>query len=96
MSKQLKKDPRKVIMEILKMHPEGLTIQKIAKLSGMSRLTATKYIHELLGAGVIYQRKVGVAKLCYLKERYVQEVKQEEILEKLRKKLLAKKKVEQK
>ena len=82
-----KKDPRKVILEVLKMHPEGLTIQKISKLSGMSRLTATKYIHELLGAGVVYQRKVGVAKLCYLKERFLQEVKQEEILEKLKKRL---------
>jgi len=84
---QQKKDPRKVILEILKMHPEGLTIQKISKLSGMSRLTATKYIHEMLGAGIIYQRKVGVAKLCYLKERFLQEVKQEEILEKLKKRL---------
>ncbi len=90
-----KKDPRKVIMEILKQHPEGLTIQKIAKLSGMSRLTATKYIHELMGAGIVYQRKVGVAKLCYLKERYLQEVKQEEILEKLKKRLVEVKKKKQ-
>jgi len=85
------KDPRKKIIEVLKKHPEGLTFQKIAKLTGMSRITATKYIHELLGAGVIYQRKVGVAKLCYLRDRYIQEVKQQEILEKLRKRLAVKK-----
>lgn len=53
----------------------------------MSRLTATKYVHELIGAGIIYQRKVGVAKLCYLKERFVRSIKQEEILEKIRKRL---------
>jgi len=81
------KDPRKVIVDILRAHPEGLTIQKIAKLSGMSRLTATKYIHELLGAGIIYQRKVGVAKLHYLKDRYMQIVKEEELLQKIKEKL---------
>ncbi len=53
----------------------------------MSRLTATKYVHELMGAGMIYQRKVGIAKLCYLKERFARVVKQEEVIEKLKKKL---------
>lgn len=81
-----KKDPKKVILNVLREHPEGLTLQKIAILSKMSRLTATKYIHELMGAGVIYQRKVGIAKLCYLKERFVRTVKQEEVLKKLEKK----------
>ena len=87
-----KKDPRKAIIDVLKMHPEGLTLQKISKLTGMSRLTATKYVHELLGAGVVYQRQVGVAKLCYLKEAFLQEVKQREILEKLKKRLTVVKK----
>ena len=82
-----KKDPKKVILNVLSEHPEGLTLQKIANLTGMSRLTATKYIHELMGAGIIYQRKVGIAKLCYLKERFLRKVRQEEVLEKLKKKL---------
>ncbi|MCX8179718.1 MAG: helix-turn-helix domain-containing protein [Candidatus Aenigmarchaeota archaeon] len=79
------KDPKHEIIEILKKHPEGLTLQKIAQLANMNRLTVTKYVHELIGAGVVYQRKVGAAKLCYLKERYIKLVKEEEILEKLKK-----------
>ena len=82
-----KKDPKKTIIETLKKHPEGLTLQKISELTDMSRLTATKYVHELMGGGIIYQRKVGIAKLCYLKERFARVVKEEELLEKLKEKL---------
>ncbi|MCX8178742.1 MAG: helix-turn-helix domain-containing protein [Candidatus Aenigmarchaeota archaeon] len=78
-------DPKHHIIEVLKKHPEGLTLQKIAQLTNMSRLTATKYVHELIGGGIVYQRKVGVAKLCYLKDRYIKLVKEEEILEQLKK-----------
>lgn len=79
--------PKKTIVDILKKHPEGLTLQKVAKLSDMSRLTATKYIHELMGEGIISQREVGMAKLCYIKDRFAQLVKQEEVIEKMKKKL---------
>ncbi|MFH8080883.1 MAG: helix-turn-helix domain-containing protein [Candidatus Aenigmatarchaeota archaeon] len=79
------KDPKQAIIEVLKKHPEGLTLQKIAQLTNMNRLTVTKYVHELIGAGMIYQRKVGVAKLCYLKEKYIKLVREEEVLEKLKK-----------
>jgi len=79
-------NPKKLIIETLKKHPEGLTLQKIANLTDMSRLTATKYVHELIGEGKIYQRSVGMAKLCYLKERFVQLVKEEEVIKKLEKK----------
>ena len=82
-----KKDPKKVILNVLREHPEGLTLQKVAGLSKMSRLTATKYVHELMGAGIIHQRKVGIAKLCYLKERFVRTMKQDEVIKKLEKKL---------
>jgi len=81
-----KKNPKKHIIETLKKHPEGLTLQKISNLTNMSRLTATKYVHELIGEGKVYQRSVGMAKLCYLKERFVQLVKQEELIEKLKEK----------
>ena len=82
-----KAQPKNVIVEVLKKHPEGLTLQKIAKLTNMSRLTATKYIHELIGEGRIYQREVGMAKLCYLKDRFAHLVKEEEVIEKMKKKL---------
>jgi len=60
---------RKRIIEILKKHPEGLTILEITSKVGASRATVTKYIYELRGAGLIRQRKVGVAKLCILEKR---------------------------
>jgi predicted transcriptional regulator len=83
----LKKDSKSIIIGILKKHPEGLTIQKVAKLSGMSRITVTKYIHELIGEGRIHERKVGMARLLFLKERFLEIVKEEEVIKKLRKKL---------
>jgi len=60
-------DPRKTIIEVLKKHPEGLTILEIGKIAVMHRLTASKYIYGLISEGVVLQRKVGPAKLCYLK-----------------------------
>jgi hypothetical protein len=53
----------------------------------LSRITATKYIHELIGEGRVYQRKVGAAKLCYAKKRFVEIVKEKEILDKIKKKM---------
>jgi DNA-binding IclR family transcriptional regulator len=82
-----KKDLKKAIIELLQKHPEGLTIQQISNELKISRITATKYIHELIGAEIVYQRKVGKAKLCYLKHKYIQKVSSDEILEELRKKL---------
>ncbi len=82
-----KKDPRILIIEVLKQHPEGLTIQQISDLVKLSRLTVTKYLHELLGAEIVTQRKVGKAKLTYLKQQFIQKVSSEEILEELRKRL---------
>jgi len=62
-------DSLKIIVEVLKNHPEGLTITSLAELAEFHRHTARKYVNELLNSGIIYQRCVGVAKLCYLKER---------------------------
>jgi predicted transcriptional regulator len=56
------------IIEILRNHPEGLTIIEISKLLDSHRHTITKYIYQLIGEGLIYQRKIGTAKLCYLKD----------------------------
>ena len=80
-----KKNPKKIIVKILKKHPEGLTLHSLAELSEMNRLTATKYVHELLGEGIVYQRRVGKAKLCYLKERFMRMVREEEVVKKLKK-----------
>ena len=88
----MSKDPRERIIEVLRTHPEGLTLQKLSELVKMSRLTTTKYVHELIGAGIVYQRKVGVAKLCYLKNRYIRVVNKKELLEIIKKKLMKKRK----
>ena len=60
---------REKIIKILKKHPEGLTTVDIAKEIGMTRHSVTKYIYQLLGEGLIFQREIGTAKLCYLKGR---------------------------
>ena len=54
------------IKKVLGKHPEGLHILGIARLVGAHRHTVTKYIHELMGAGAIYQRDFGTIKICYL------------------------------
>jgi predicted transcriptional regulator len=54
------------ILNILKNHPEGLTIKDIAGEIGMTRHSVTKYIYQLLGEKSIRLRDVGTAKLCYL------------------------------
>jgi len=56
------------IIEILKKHPEGLTIMNISKLIDVNRITVSKYVYGLISEGLISQRKIGPAKICYLKE----------------------------
>ena len=60
---------RERIIESLKRHPEGLTILNIAEDTGINRITISKYIFGLASEGLITQRRVGPAKLCYLKMR---------------------------
>ena len=57
------------IIEILTFTPRGLTIEEIKRMLGVSRITATKYIHELLGEGRIIERKIGNYRLLYLNEK---------------------------
>ena len=61
---------KELVIEILKEHPEGLTAVEISKYIDMTRHTVTKYIYQLLGERMIYQREVGTAKLCYLREKH--------------------------
>jgi DNA-binding IclR family transcriptional regulator len=60
---------RERIIENLKKHPEGLTIIDIAGFTGINRITVSKYIFGLVAEGLVYQRMVGTAKLCYLKAK---------------------------
>jgi DNA-binding transcriptional ArsR family regulator len=56
------------ILKILKVHPEGLTIDCLSEMVGAHRQTITKYIFWLDGAGLIHRRRVGSATLHYLKK----------------------------
>jgi hypothetical protein len=59
-------DIRERMVDLMEAHPEGMTILSIAEGLKINRNTVTKYIYELSGAGIIIQRKVGSAKLCFL------------------------------
>ena len=63
-------DLKKRIIKIVTKHPEGLTIQDLAKILGIHRQTVTKYILFLEGAETIYRRRIGSATLHYLKAQY--------------------------
>jgi len=71
---------RKRVKEVLAEHPEGVTMLRLAGLVGVHRHTVTKYVYQMVGSGEIYQRDVGVAKLCYLKDRLAAEVKPGELM----------------
>ena len=59
---------REKIIKILEKHPEGLTILNISEIIGMNRITVSKYIYGLIAEKLVYQRKIGPAKMCYLRE----------------------------
>jgi predicted transcriptional regulator len=80
-------DKKKIIFEILKRNPDGLTIQEVSKLGKMSRITATIYLHELLGEGKVVERKIGAYRLFYLHEKYLETVKEKELIEKIKEKI---------
>jgi predicted transcriptional regulator len=61
------KNVKEEIVRILKTHPEGLTVQALSDMIGVSRHTIIKYIFELKGSGIVYRRRVGSATLHYLK-----------------------------
>ena len=61
---------KKKIIETIKNHPEGLTIQDLAKICGAHRQTVTKYILFLEGAKIVYRRRIGSATLHYLRTQY--------------------------
>lgn len=61
---------KKKIIEILKEHPEGLTIQDLSKITGAHRQTVTKYVFWLEGADIVYRRRIGAVTLQYLKKYF--------------------------
>jgi predicted transcriptional regulator len=83
----LRKNAKEQIIQVLKKHPEGLMLTEIAEITGMNRFTVTKYIHELVGNGSVFQKEAAAAKICYLKEVLSKEINEKDIIEFLRKKV---------
>jgi len=81
-----KKNPRMLVLDAFIKHPEGLTISSLAKATGLHRHTSAKYLYELVGSGIVRQRKIGSAKLCYLKEKVDSKEKRKKILKSLERK----------
>ena len=78
------KSKKQTIIDILKNHPEGLTIQGVSKRGKMSRITATIYLHELLGEKMVTERKIGAYRMFFLKDKYLEPVVKSEVMKKIR------------
>lgn len=83
----MRSDKKKAVLKVLKENPKGLTIQDISKKAKMSRITATVYIQGLLGEGVLSERRVGAYRMIYLKEKYIEPVKEGELVKVLQHKV---------
>lgn len=57
------------IRQLLGQHRNGLTIDEVSRHLGINRSTASKYLNLLVSSGAATIRKLGPAKLFYLKER---------------------------
>lgn len=84
--KQKDNDKEKIV-EILFKHPEGLSINEISDYVGSHRHTVNKYIHELIGAGIVHQRDFGIIKLHYLSVVFGHNIPRKTILEKIKRQI---------
>jgi DNA-binding IclR family transcriptional regulator len=57
------------IEDILKIHPRGLTISKIARKLGLDRNTVSRYLSVMLAEGRVEMWEVGSAKVYILSSR---------------------------
>ena len=54
-----------LVLELLKRHPEGLSIDEISAHIGVSQLTGGRILDRMVLKGLIVRRKIGTAKLHY-------------------------------
>ena len=63
------KDKHRIrITDLLKSHPEGLTIADVMKHTGLSRHTVLARLHHLVGSGKVTVRTINMAKVHYWNE----------------------------
>ncbi|MGC8993283.1 MAG: hypothetical protein ACP5H3_00690 [Candidatus Aenigmatarchaeota archaeon] len=79
-------DTKDKIYKVIKENPDGLTVQEVAKKANVSRITASIYVHELLGEGKIYQKRIGAYRILFPKEKAIETIKEKELIERLKKK----------
>lgn len=79
------RNAKELIVSALRDHPEGLMLTELASITKMNRFTVTKYIHELIGNGAVIQKEAAAARICYLREKLLEKVKEREVIEELRK-----------
>jgi predicted transcriptional regulator len=87
MAKSKKETKKEIIVKVLRENPDGLTIQGVSKKGKMSRITATIYLHELLGEKKVLERKIGAYRMFFLKDKYLEPVSKKEIVDKIKKSL---------
>ena len=83
----MEKKEKDIIFQLLEKEPRGLTVKEISRLGKMNRFTATIYVHELLGEGKITERKIGAYRLIYLKEKYLETIKETDVIKKIKEKI---------
>jgi len=80
-----KEEIEKKILEVLRKHPEGMTIADISREIGVHRNTVSKYVFGLVKEHIVAQRRIGVVSLCYLKEDFVKSISGKKDVKKLEK-----------
>ncbi len=70
-----RKGLKEKIAAILFRYRYGLSIDEIARMIGVSRITASKYLAVMEAGGVLVVREIGNTKLHYLPE-YFKETKE--------------------
>lgn len=64
------KEREELVLKILKEHPEGVALEKLAEMVGITRQTLMKDIDSMVWKGKIVRRKIGSTKLHYHKSHY--------------------------
>ncbi len=59
------------ILETLKKHPEGLTIQDLSDVLELHRQTVTKYVLVLEALDLVYRRRIGPVTLNYFRNDFL-------------------------
>lgn len=65
------------ILETLKKHPEGLTIQDLSDVLELHRQTVTKYVLVLEALNLIYRRRIGPVTLNYFRNDFLRKAVEE-------------------